>query len=214
MNAKTKSIINIVVASLGILAFILFVVAIVKTLGFFNDNAFMMETGKDGSIKDVSAGAWKVIHDGGKIEGTDAVWTGTKTGTEVEQVAAFKNWLANNVEDISKVLSKGKLKPYQISALVLQNGKYQGTVGIIEVFLIAFNSSIISGLLKSMIAISIISWIAGIITSVIVMKTRKSLGIVGGGANVVFAVIRVTGIPFLVTSIMSHIAISKALKDK
>ncbi|CAM9092963.1 hypothetical protein [Mycoplasma todarodis] len=214
MNAKTKSIINIVVASLGVLAFILFIIAVVKTMGFFENNAFIMETGKDGSIKDVSPEAWKVIHDGGKIKGAGAEWTGIKTGTEVEQVAAFKDWLAHNVKDIAKVLKKGDLKPYQIDGLVLQNGEYQGTVGILEIFLIAFNSSTVSALFKAMIVISLISWIAGIVTSILVKKERKSLGIVSGGANVVFAIVRVTAIPFLVTSIMSHIAITKALKNK
>ncbi len=214
MNAKTKSIINIVVASLSVLAFILFIVAIVKTLGFFNDNAFIMETNKDGSIKNVSDEAWKVIHNGGDIKGAKEgmEWGGSNTGDKVKDVIDFKKWLATNVPDIKDILSKDKLKPYQIDGLVLQNGEYQGTVGIMEIFLIAIGTSTVSGLLKAMIAISVITWIAGIVTSIIVKKARKELGIQGGAANIVFAVFRFTGIPFLITAVMSHIAISKATK--
>ncbi|TCG11446.1 hypothetical protein [Mycoplasma todarodis] len=214
MNAKTKSIINIVVASLAVLAFVLFVITIVKTLGFLTDNAFEMMVNKDGTIKKVSPEAWKLIHDGGVIKGADATWAGSKTGSDVKDVAAFQTWLADHVESIAKALKKDKLQPYQIDGLVLQNKEYQATIGGIELLLLAFKSSTVSALLKVTFAVSFITWIAGIVTSIIVKKARKELGIVSGGANVVFAIIRVTGIPFLITSIMTHVAISKALKNK
>ncbi len=212
MDAKTKSIINIVVASFGVLAFILFVIAMVKTFGFLNDNAFIMDTNKDGTIKNVSDEAWKVIHNGGDIKGAKEgmKWGGSNTGDKVKDVMEFKNWLATNVSDIKDILSKGKLEPYQIDSLVLQGGKYQGTVGIIEIILIAWHTPLISGLLITMGIVSLISWIAGIITSILVKKARKELGIVSGGANVIFAIVRITGVPFLITSIMSYIAISKS----
>ncbi|MCP4392890.1 MAG: hypothetical protein GY804_01255 [Alphaproteobacteria bacterium] len=56
MNAKTKSIINIVVAVLGVVAAIIFIIAIVKTFGFLQSNAFELQT-KDGKIDKVNAGA-------------------------------------------------------------------------------------------------------------------------------------------------------------
>ncbi len=214
MNAKTKSIINIVVASLAVLAFVLFVITIVKTLGFLDNNAFEMSVNKDGTIKKVTPEAWKIIHDGGPIKGANATWKGINTNNDVKDVAAFQQWLADHVETITKAIKKDKLHTYQIDALVLQGGEYQPTIGFIELLLVTLKSSTVSTLLKITIAISFITWIAGIITSIIVKKARKELGIVSGGANIVFAIIRVTGVPFLITSIITHITICKAVKNK
>ncbi len=215
MDTKTKSIINMVVAVLAVLAFILFIVTITKIMGFLNEHAFEMTTKKDGSIDNVTDEAWKIIYNGGTIKGAKIDWPGSATGTtnaaQMHDVAAFKDWLAKNVPDIAKTLKKSNLGNYQIDSIVLQNGEYQATIGL-EVLLIALKTSAVSVLLKVTIALSVITWIAGIITSIIVKKARNELGITSGGANIVFAVIRITGIPFLITSIITHIAIAKAEK--
>ncbi len=213
MNAKTKSIINMIVAALGVIAAIIFIIAIVKTLGFLQSNAFELQT-KDGKIDKVNPGAWKLIHDGGVIKGTDLKWGGKKDGTAMQQVAAFRKFVFDNVDSIKKTINDNKsINMSDIDGIVLKkDGSYVVTVGGIELLMTVFSSSVGAILAKIAIALAVITWIAGIITSIIVQKARKALGIQGGAANIVFAVFKLTGIPFLITAIISHVAISKAAK--
>ncbi|CAM9120160.1 hypothetical protein MYMA111404_02080 [Mycoplasma marinum] len=63
------------------------------------------------------------------------------------------------------------------------------------------------------IAIVIFSWIGGIITSIIAKGALKASNLKGGMAGVIFAIFKVTGIPFLITAIITAVKVSGSSKQ-
>ncbi len=208
MKVKTKLYINIAVSLLSVISFIIFIVAIFKMNVYLETSTWELS-----NPNKISSDGWQIIHGGGTFkDGT--VWAGSNTGNQATDIKKFQEFMTWNSKDVINLIKNLKGDTKEILFLAKDpNGQLVALVGndaIITTFIYAIKSQ--GALFIASILIGLIGWISGIVTSIIVKNFRKKIGIGGGGASILFAVINLTGIPFLVSTIISLIMVSKELK--
>ncbi|MCP4336906.1 MAG: hypothetical protein GY679_03630 [Mycoplasma sp.] len=201
MSLKAKVWLNMIVAAISVIGFIMLLIWGVH----FVQEIHKINSIKVGGTDGLTEAQIDFITKGGQLVGSSKHWAGSNK-TIADAILDFQEWASKNVDIIKEQFDKHKnLQPKDINAIIMVgSGKAQVFIGALGALFVSLQNAG-ETLFGLALAIMIITWLVGIGTSIAVKVAINKTGIEGKSIGIIFAVFKITGIPFLVTSIMSII---------